>query len=206
MLTKPDQRPTPRNRSRAFSRPGFSLIELVLVLFIAGILGAIAAPRVWATNGRARAHASAKRVAADLEYARSQAVTTSAPVTVYFSAARSAYGIPGWNSPLDSRQTTYVVDLSASPFQSSIAAVSFGDAASTRWSDIFEADPVQKVVFDGFGKPDSSGWLVVSSAGILYAVALDVSGRATYAEVSRATFDTGVSNFPSGTIAIGEIR
>jgi Tfp pilus assembly protein FimT len=177
-----------------------------MVLFIAGILGAIAAPRVWASNGRARAHAAAKRIAADLEYARSQAMMTSTSVTVNFNAAKGAYGIAGWRSPVDARQSQYLVYLSTSPYNASIAAAALGDSMSTRWAGVFDADPVQKVVFDGYGKPDASGWIVISSGGILVRVSLDTSGRTSTEEISRSVHDSGVSSTPASTIAIGDIR
>jgi len=177
-----------------------------MVLFIAGIMGAIAAPRVWASNGRARAHAAAKRVAADLEYARSQAMMTSTSVTVNFNAAKGAYGISGWRNPVDARQSQYLVYLSTSPYNAGIAAAAFGDSASTRWTGVFDADPVQKVVFDGYGSPDASGWIVVSSGGILVRVSLDASGRTSTDEISRSAYDSGVASTPSNTIAIGDVR
>jgi hypothetical protein len=177
-----------------------------MVLFIAGVLGAIAAPRVFTTNGRARAMAAAQRIAADLEYARNRAITTSSPMTVNFVPGKDVYGMPGLASPLNGRQSTYLVKLNEPPYDCSLRAAAFGEGTGSRWTGVYDADPVQRVVFDGFGKPDSSGWVMVSSGGIICRVSLDESGRATRAEISKEAADVDISASPSGTVATGDLR
>src|SRR5688500_4773678 len=95
------QRPTPWNRGRAFSHAGFSLIEVVMVLGIMVILAGIAAPRMTGSISRQRAMSAARRIASDLEFARSNAMANSASRKVVFSPARGAYAVPGVDNPLD---------------------------------------------------------------------------------------------------------
>jgi general secretion pathway protein H len=57
------------------SQRGFTLIELILVLAIAGFIISLVAPAISSTTGL-NLKTAAKRVAAGLRYARSQAVTT----------------------------------------------------------------------------------------------------------------------------------
>ena len=57
------------------SQTGFTLIELILVLVIAGFIISLVAPAITSTTGL-NLRTAAKRIAAGLRYARSQAVTT----------------------------------------------------------------------------------------------------------------------------------
>src|SRR5688500_9245400 len=69
----------PRRRPRRQTRAalGFTLIEIVMVLFIMAIVAAMAAPRYSQAIARYRLESAAGRVAADLEYARALARSTS---------------------------------------------------------------------------------------------------------------------------------
>jgi prepilin-type N-terminal cleavage/methylation domain-containing protein len=203
MLTTHHQRSTPWNRRRAFSR-AFSLVELVMVLVIAGVIAAIAVPRMSGSIGRQRALAAARRVAADLETARTAAMAGSASRKVVFSPARSAYGTPGMTGTLDQRSTIYLVDLTRPPYNASLAAANFNDSASLKWAGVYDSDAAQEVVFDGFGRPDSTGWVFVSSGGVYYKVTLDATGRTQVAVASREEVNVDISG--SASVAVGDFR
>lgn len=192
MLSTQHQRPTPNHRRRAFSR-AFSLVELVLVLLLLGVIAAIAAPRLSASMERSRALAAAQRVAADLEAARSAAMAASASRKVIFAPAKSAYGGGGLAGVLDRGSGTYVVDLSRAPYNSTIPAASFGDSTSLRWTGVYDLDAAQEVVFDGFGRPDTEGWIVTASGGSYYKVALDRTGRTSISRVTRDQVNGDIS-------------
>ncbi|HYE62600.1 MAG TPA: prepilin-type N-terminal cleavage/methylation domain-containing protein [Phycisphaerales bacterium] len=183
MLRTHHQRPTPWNRRRAFSR-AFSLVELTMVLLIAGIIAAIAVPRLSGSMGQSRALAAARRVAADLETARAAAMATSASRKVVFTPTKCAYGTTG-NNQLDRGASTYLVDLSRAPYNASIPAANLGDNPSLRWTGVYDLDAAQEVVFDGFGRPDQEGWVVVGSGEFFYKVTLDRAGRTSIARVQR---------------------
>ena len=63
---------------------GFTLIELILVLVIVGFLISLVAPAITSTAGL-NLRTAAKRIAAGLRYARSQAVTTGNVYQVIFN-------------------------------------------------------------------------------------------------------------------------
>jgi general secretion pathway protein H len=65
------------------SQTGFTLIELILVLVIAGFIISLVAPAITSTTGL-NLRTAAKRVAAGLRYARSQAVTTGSVYRIVF--------------------------------------------------------------------------------------------------------------------------
>lgn len=65
-------------------RKGFTLIELILVLVIMGLLTSLVAPAITSLAGL-KLKTAARRIAAGLRYARSQAVTTGSDYQVVFN-------------------------------------------------------------------------------------------------------------------------
>jgi type II secretion system protein H len=75
---------TNRRNLKCRSLAGFTLIELILVLVIAGLIISLVTPAITSTTGL-NLRTAAKRVAAGLRYARSQAVTTGNVYQVVFN-------------------------------------------------------------------------------------------------------------------------
>jgi prepilin-type N-terminal cleavage/methylation domain-containing protein len=73
------------------SRRGMTLIELIVVVAVLAIIGAISGPSLTGYMARQSLRGSANEAAADLQYARSEAVQGNAPVSVSFS--ESGYAI-----------------------------------------------------------------------------------------------------------------
>lgn len=73
----------PAGKRRVHSHAGFTLIELILVLVIVGFLFSLVAPAITSTTGLSL-RTGAKRIAAGLRYARSQAVTTGSVYQIRF--------------------------------------------------------------------------------------------------------------------------
>ena len=89
MRAVPDSRSSP-----CFRRHGLTMIELIVVVLLIGIITAVAAPRFADAVVRYRADAAAKRVAADLEFARRIAKTSGKSQTVTFSLIANGYSLP----------------------------------------------------------------------------------------------------------------
>lgn len=127
---------------------GFTLMELVMVMALAGIFAAIAVPRYGNALSRYRVDLAAKRIAADLALAQHRAKVAGASRTVTFNVASSSYqlaAIADFQKP----SVNYSVNLTQSPYVAKLISVNLGGDSS--------------IVFNGYGMPDSGGTLTVAS-------------------------------------------
>jgi len=145
--------------------PGFSLVEMVIVVVIVGIFSAVAIPRYTHSLVRYRADATARRVVADLALAQRTAKQSSAQRQVAFNLVNHTYQIQNVKA-LDSNATNYDVDLTEPPYMAQIDLVDFGGDAV--------------LVFDGYGVPDSTGYVRVKVGSEVRKVNVDpITGEAT---------------------------
>lgn len=128
--------------TRSIGLPGFTLIELMIVTAIIGILAGVAFPRTVESTHRHRAISAAHRVAADLRYARRQAMLRSAPITVAFYPASEHYQIDALND-IDQASRSFVTWLARHYPGIDLRSVSFAGSAV--------------VTFDHYGLPSSPG-------------------------------------------------
>ncbi len=141
-------------------RTGLSLIELVIVVLIVGIAGAVAVPRFADSLAYRRARSAAERIRADFELARRKARMASQDQLVQFDAAAHAYTLVG-AADLDHPDREYQVRLWEAPYGAAIVSADFGGDAD--------------LVFDGHGMPDSGGAVVIQSGPYQCAVTVDAS-------------------------------
>jgi prepilin-type N-terminal cleavage/methylation domain-containing protein len=85
--------PTPPTAAR---KNGFTLVELLVTIFVAAILTAIAAPSFLHTIRSNRADTLANQLIATLAMARSEAVKLGATVTVLSVSGGNDWGSGGW--------------------------------------------------------------------------------------------------------------
>jgi type II secretory pathway pseudopilin PulG len=123
-------------------------MELVIVVLIIGILGAVAVPRFTDSLCRFRVAAAAKRIVADLMLARQHAKSSEKAQVVEFSLPANFYELQGYMDP-DHPSLEYKIDLSKTGHPAELVACDF---AGNRF-----------VTFDMHGRPDNGGSVVVQS-------------------------------------------
>lgn len=141
------------------SVPGFTLIELVMVLAIIAVLSAIAVPRFGDATQRRRLEAAEKRILADIDHARELARARSAPVTMAFDSVNDVYAIASARNPLTRVTTHYTVELGDAPYRIDLGIINLGGDSL--------------LIHDGFGQPDSGGTIQISSGGLSTTITID---------------------------------
>lgn len=142
-----------------------SAVELMVVVLIIGIAAAVAVPSYLHSLATYRSKNAARRIVADLELARREAVMSSAGRTVTFSSSDESYTLADV-ARLDRRATVYAVSLGGDPYYADIVSADLGGD--------------ELLVFDGFGQADSDGTIVVRSGGVDNTIVIDAAtGRAS---------------------------
>jgi prepilin-type N-terminal cleavage/methylation domain-containing protein len=157
---------------------GFTMVELVIVMFIMGIFAALTAPAFYDSLLFHRVESAARRVKADLELVRQTARLTSTEQTL--TVLGTTYSASAAVADLDRPTQTYVVDLSKSPYKLNTVSANFGGYTEVR--------------FNGYGaavKPDgtalASGTIILTASNHQCTVTLD----GTTGQVSITSNHTG---------------
>ncbi|MBM3965706.1 MAG: hypothetical protein FJ308_11675 [Planctomycetes bacterium] len=156
---------------RSPTRSGYFLQEVVVSLFVLGIVAAIAIPKYTASLNRYRAQIACQRLAQDIELARRHARYTSQNVTLLVSFNQNLYRIDPLDSPLRP-SSTYQVALNEALLCPVIRGVLSPISRSTQ--------PDLTITFNRYGIPDAA-----ASIGICCADASGIVQLSREGEVSR---------------------
>jgi Tfp pilus assembly protein FimT len=152
--------------SRSRNRRAVTLADVVLVVAIIAVLGAIAVPRYSLALARYRVAAAGQRIAADILLAQTVGRTSSAGQAVSFSVSSNNYQLPGYSSFLGGgTQASYTVSLAADPYQATLVSASFNGNS--------------QITFDRFGQPDNAGTVVVQVGSQQKTITVDTTGKVT---------------------------
>ncbi len=77
--------------SRHRNRQGFTLIEMIIVMLLAGVMAAVTVPRAMRTTPTQEVHKMARQIMRDLESARMRAIASKRVVRVTFYESKSFY-------------------------------------------------------------------------------------------------------------------
>jgi Tfp pilus assembly protein FimT len=132
---------------------------MMCVLAIIAVFAAAGTPRFAKAVSARRAEAAARRLAADLEWLRSTARTTSTTQTMSFSG--SSYSLTGFTNP-DIPGVAYSVNLADTTYKSAIASLNLNGATT--------------LSFNGYGIPSIGGTIVVQSGKNTRTVTIDATG------------------------------
>ena len=128
-------------------RPAFTLVELVMCMVLMAIFTAIAAPRYAQSIAHYRVDVAARRLAGDLNWARTLARTSSSSQSVVFNTITSTYTLSNISNP-DNPSQTYSVNLLGDPYKATLSSASFNGSTT--------------LSFDGFGTPSATGTAVLT--------------------------------------------
>lgn len=153
------------------SRSGYFLQEVVVSMFVLGIVAAVAIPKYNASLNRYRAQIACQRLAQDIELARRHARFTAQNVTLFVSFNKNFYSIDPLDSPLRP-SSTYQVVLSEALLCPVISGLISPQSRSTQ--------PDLTITFNRYGFPD-----VAASIGICCADASGTVQLSQEGQVSR---------------------
>ena len=122
-------RPRPAGHRAAAA---FSLFELLFVIAIIAIVAAMAMPRYGRSVARYRAQCAARRVAADLYFAKSSAKASSSDRVITFNTVAGSYTLAGVRH-LDHSASPNTVTLSDAPNHAQLYYADFGGAPQAQF-------------------------------------------------------------------------
>lgn len=146
-----------RGRGSRGSRNGFTVVELLIVVVILSIVALTAVPMMSSAAG-IQIRSAANMIAADIEYARSMAISRGQDYSVEFSKDTDSYRI------LD--QSDAVIQH---PVKKGFPyVVNFQSESRLNRVDITNAnfDGTQKVTFDCLGSPDNGGTVNLQAGAV----------------------------------------
>lgn len=158
-MASPQTNPAGRRLPANKAVKAFTLVEVLVVVVIMAIAGALVVPMMTGT-GEMEALSAARTIATDIQYAQSVAITLQSPVTVHFYPDTDRYTLSNASGLLKHPMTNkdFLVDFRARDDfdQLDLASASF--------------DGVTSVVFDELGSPSAGGSVTVLGGSQTYRI------------------------------------
>ncbi len=178
---------SPAEGGRYRLRRGFTLVEVIIVVVIISIAAMMAVP-MFSSAGSMQIGSAANIIAADLEYAKSMAITRGQNYSVVFDATAESYKIVDQNGNVVSHPVKqgfeYIVDFKNDSRLSKV------DISSAQ----FQPNTANTITFDYLGSPYSGA---VASSGYELnsgSIAISADGATTTITVEPVTGYITISN------------
>ena len=162
-----------RQHTNRQQNSGFTLLELLVVLAIAGGLMALVPPLVSAVVPGTKARVAAFDLAASLRDARNRAITQSAAVDVHFDSEKSTYNIAGAPAQELPRGMALVL-LESSGYDIKTRRAARFDTAPEKYTLRFQSDGSSNGIKARLGPED--GGFVVAVDWLLSRVTISKAG------------------------------
>ncbi len=166
-----------RCASPAQPRGGYTLVEVLIVVVIIGLAGAIVVPQILA-SGTLGVQAAARMIIADILYAQNEAIAQQGGRHVVFDVANDSYKLT------DAAGTTLAVEWKNGSAENYV--VRFADDSRFQGVRITAADfgGSNDLGFDDLGTPTSGGSVTIEYKGDRYQVTVAAfTGRVTVARL-----------------------
>jgi len=156
------------------SRGGFSLLEIIIAAVILCIAGAMIIPMMSSASST-QIRSASNMVAADLEYAKSMAITKGQNFTVVFSAATESYQIQDQDGAIIPHPVKKGFDYEVN--------FSNDDRVNKVDIDNVNFNSASTVTFDYLGAPDNGGDITLAADGVIVTITVEpVTGFVTISE------------------------
>ena len=155
------------SESASNRRGAFTLVEIIIVVLLMGILAAASMPVIGAAAADMKLRATARKLAADLNYIRSLAVTEGAEYGIVYSAT-------GYKAlkPADGDMDDPGLEPITHPLTHRPWVVDLSDDQITLAADFSDES---KVMFDSTGAPNAAGQIVMTLGKISTTVTVEAS-------------------------------
>lgn len=183
--------PTPTRRP--FSSPAFTLLELMVVLVLLGIAGAMVIPSMGESH-ILRVQGALRQLVSDISFAQSDAVAFQESRAVVFDVANSTYtlvAVPGTTIDLVNN-TLYDATRPGGTYGANFTDNHYGDARIAAASFGGSGGPTATIVFDAMGgliggpgdnTPGSGGSIRINGAKQSFIITVEAfTGRTTVAQ------------------------
>lgn len=146
-------------------RSAFSLIEMVIVMVIMAIAAVVAIPMM-SSAGTVQLRSAANMIAADLEYAKSMAISRQKTYSVVFDKNVESYQIEDSSGIIThpvKKGFSYIINFKNDSRLSKVDILNVNFAG------------VSKVSFDYLGSPDNTGYVDIKAAGSTIRISVEAA-------------------------------